>query len=102
MKTVTPQQWATLEFDSIVVINSQQQLNQLDKLVKKDIGNWGNHHGFPFVLYRTIINPNKDASLSYSSVSYYENYALKHYKNFQPVKIAHKLLKTKEYSNGKN
>lgn len=102
MKTITPQQWATLEFDSVVVISSQHQLNQLDKLVKKDISNWGSHHGFPFALYRTIINSDKDADITYSSMNFYEKHARDYYPHVQPVKITSKLLKTKEYSNGKN
>jgi len=102
MKTITPQQWATLEFDSVVVISSQHQLNRLNQLVKKDISNWGSHHGFPFVLYRTIVGY-KYAHLAFSSIDYYERYyALANYSTFRPVKITYKLLKTKEYSNGKN
>lgn len=100
MKAITPQQWATLEFDSAVVINSQYQLDQLASLVKEDISDWGRHYGFPFVLYREV-NP-KNVRIRYSSVDYYTNCALIDYPSLQSVKIIFKLLKTKEYSNGKN
>lgn len=100
MKVVTPQQWATLEFDSAVVINSQYQLDQLASLVKEDISDWGKLCGFPFALYRDVNR--KNVRISYSDVNYYTNYALIDYPSLQPVKIILKLLKTKEYSNGKN
>lgn len=99
MKTITPQQWATLEFDSAVVINSQYQLDQLAPLVEEDISDWGRPYGFPFVLYREVNH--KNVRITYSSVDYYTNYALVDYPSLQPVNIF-KLLKTKEYSNGKN
>lgn len=100
MKTVTPQQWATLDFDSAVVINSKYQLDQLVPLVEEDISDWGRHYGFPFVLYREVNRKNE--RITYSDVDYYTNCALIDYPSLQPVKIIFKLLKTKEYSNGKN
>lgn len=100
MKTITPQQWATLEFDSAVVINSQYQLEQLATLVKQNINNLGKLYGFPFALYRRIRREN--VRITCSDVNFYTNYALVKYPSLQPVKIIFNLLKTKEYSNGKN